>query len=294
MTSAPHPLRIGFKISFEATPLSTLRAAWRLADEAGFDHLWGYDHFMALGGDPGADVFEAWTLLAAMAEITERIRLGILVTGNLFRHPQLLAKAAVTVDHLSGGRLEMGLGAGANDPEFAALGLRFPPTAEQMDRFEEACVVLKLLWQEPRATLDGTYYSLHEAIAEPKPVQRPYPPLWLGGTGPKRTLAIVARHADVWNTSVSDLARDVESSSILDRHCEAISRDPATIRRSLQLFWTDRDETLRKADAYVRAGFSDILLTLNAGRFPAHADLPRRSEELAAALPRFRELVANP
>jgi len=292
MTTVPSPLRIGFKISFEAAPLATLRAAWRLADQAGFDHLWGYDHFMALGPDPEAEVFEAWTLLAAMAEITDRIRLGILVTGNLFRHPQVLAKTAVTVDHLSGGRLEMGLGAGAGDPEFDALGLRYPPRAELMDRFEESCVILKLLWQQPRSTFDGTYYSLRAAIAEPKPVQKPHPPLWLGGTGPKRTLAIVARHADVWNTSVSDLARDVESAAVLDRHCEAIGRDPATIRRSLQLFWTDREETLRKAQAYIRAGFSDILLTLNAGRFPAHADLPRLSDELAAALPAFRELAA--
>jgi F420-dependent oxidoreductase-like protein len=291
MTPASHPLRIGFKISLEAAPLATLRAAWRLADEAGFDHLWGYDHFMALGRHPAAEVFEAWTLLAAMAESTKRIRLGILVTGNLFRHPAILAKTAVTVDHLSDGRLEMGFGAGANDPEFEALGLQFPSRAEQMDRFEEACVVLKLLWQQPRATFDGTYYSLHEAIAEPKPVQDPYPPLWLGGSGPKRTLAIVARHADVWNTSVSDLARDIESSKILDGHCAAIGRDPATIRRSLQLFWTGLDDTRRKAEAYIQAGFSDILLTLNAGRFPAHADLPRLSEELAAALPRFRELA---
>jgi F420-dependent oxidoreductase-like protein len=293
MTSTVHPLRIGFKISFEAAPLATLRAAWRLADDAGFDHLWGYDHFMALGREPAAEVFEAWTLLAAMAEITDRIRLGVLVTGNLFRHPQVLAKTAVTVDHLSGGRLEMGLGAGAHDPEFEALGLGFPPRAEQMDRFEEACIVLKLLWQQPRATFDGTYYSLHEALAEPKPVQKPHPPLWLGGTGPKRTLAIVARHADVWNTSVSDFARDTESSSILDRHCEAIGRDPTTIRRSLQLFWTDLDDTRRKAESYIRAGFSDILLTLNAGRFAEHADLPRLSEQLAAALPRFRELGAG-
>jgi F420-dependent oxidoreductase-like protein len=290
MTSTAHPLRIGFKISLEAAPLPTLRAAWRLADEAGFDHLWGYDHFMALGPDPAAEVFEAWTVLAAMAEITTRIRLGILVTGNLFRHPAVLAKTAVTVDHLSGGRLEMGFGAGAHDPEFKALGLRFPPRAEQMDRFEEACEVLKLLWQRPRTTFDGAYYSLHDAIAEPKPVQQPYPPLWLGGTGPKRTLAIVARHADVWNTSVSDLARDIESSRILDRHCEAIGRDPRTIRRSLQLFWTGLDDTRRKAEDYLGAGFTDILLTLNAGRFPSHADLPRLSEQVAAALPRFREL----
>lgn len=292
-----HPLRIGFKISAEACSLATQRATWRLAEEEGFDHFWGFDHLVGVGKELAADVFEGWSLLAAMAQVTKRVRMGLLVTGNMYRHPALLAKIAATVDHLSDGRLEMGFGAGWNEAEFHMFGMDCPPLGEQISRFAEACVVLERLWHEPRAQFEGKYYSLRDAISEPKPLQRPHPPLWIGGSG-NRVLRITARHADVWNTFVADLEKDVAASQIIDRHCEAIGRDPGTIRRSLQLFWNDADATRRKAEGYVRAGFSDIILTINPGRFGtsrttigAGVDPLRVAEEIAKALPSMRELA---
>src|ERR1700694_1640511 len=166
-----HPLRFGLKMSQQVHPIDAQRDAWKIAEEAGFDHLCPSDHLIALGPDPAQQILDGWTTLGAIAEVTKRARIGLNVTGNLYRHPGLLAKIAVTVDHLSSGRLEMGLGAGWNEPEFHMYGMNFPERpAERIDRLEEAVRILKLLWTEPRATFDGRYYQLAEAVAEPKPV----------------------------------------------------------------------------------------------------------------------------
>ena len=166
-------------------------------DEAGFDHIWPFDHLIALGKDRRSRSSTAGRLLGAVAENTKRTRIGLNVTGNLYRHPGLLAKIAVTVDHLSGGRLEMGIGAAWNEPEFTMYGMPFPSAADRIRMLDEACSVLKALWTEERATFKGRFYQLDDAIAEPKPIQKPYPPIWVGGVGPKLTLRVVAKHADV-------------------------------------------------------------------------------------------------
>src|SRR5690242_16003571 len=219
-------LRYGLKLSQNAT-IEQYRAVWRIADEAGFDHCWCMDHFATLGSRDDGPIFEAWALLAAMAAATSRTRVGCAVTGNTYRHPAVLAKAAVTVDHLSGGRLEFGIGAGWAENEHTMLGLPFGTKGDRADRLEEALKIITSLWSEPTTTFHGRHYQLQDAIAEPKPVQRPHPPIWIGGAGPKRTLRLAAEYADVWNAPGGEPALVAESSAILDRHCADIGRDPA-------------------------------------------------------------------
>jgi len=258
-------VRVGLKLSQHVHPVDEQRAAWRLADDSGFDHLWLFDHLLPIHQEPVMPIVDGWTLLAAMAENTRRARIGLNVTGNLYRHPGLLAKIAVTVDHLSAGRLEMGLGAGWNEPEFRMYGMAFPTRpSERIARLAEAARMLKLLWTEPRASFAGRYYQLADAIAEPKPVQRPHPPIWIGGNGPKRTLRVAAELADVWScdvwpTSAAAMEPAYSLSRTLDAHCAAIGRDPRSIRRAHALVVED-PAAIDIARASVRAGFTDFLL----------------------------------
>jgi F420-dependent oxidoreductase-like protein len=270
------------------------REAWKMADAAGFDHLWLFDHLLPIHQEPAQPIHDGWTLLGAMAEDTRRTRIGLNVTGNLYRHPGLLAKIAVTVDHLSGGRLEMGLGAGWNEPEFRMFGMDFPESpGERINRLDEAVRDLKLLWTEPRATFEGRYYQLAEAVAEPKPVQRPHPPIWIGGNGPKRTLRIAAEHADVWScdvwpTSAAAMEPAYALAKVLDQHCAAVGRDPQTIRRAHALVVED-PASLDIALASVCAGFTDFLLVPVKGLGPG-GDLRAGVEAAAALVPRLRAL----
>ncbi len=257
-------LTFGLKASQQFTTMDSLRQIWTIADEGGFDSCWVFDHFATLGPDRTGDVFEAWTLLAGMAQATRRVRIGCLVTGNSHRHPGMLAKMAVTVDHLSGGRLDMGLGAGGDELVHTMFGIPLGPARERVERLAEACQILKLLWTEPTATFAGQHYRLDDALANPKPVQRPHPPLWLGGSGERRSLRVIAEHADVW-TPAAWPGEDPEElrrlSRVLDRHCADIGRDPATIRRAVQFRLPDDPaETVRTAERYVRVGFTDVIL----------------------------------
>ena len=277
-------LRFGMKLSQAAT-IDTLKQVWRIADEAGFDHCWNMDHFASLGGDDTLDIFEAWTALAGMAALTTRVRIGCSVTGNTYRHPGVLAKMATTVDHLSGGRLEFGIGAGWAENEHVMLGLPFGTRGDRADRLEETLRIITSLWSEPTTTFEGKHYQLKDAIAEPKPVQRPHPPIWIGGSGPKRTLRLAAEYADVWNAAGGEPAAVAESSAILDRHCADIGRDPATIRRSVQIrLGDDADALLRRVEEFARIGVTEPLLVVNSGDFVAGA------EKLAELLPRLRSI----
>jgi F420-dependent oxidoreductase-like protein len=230
-----HALNFGLKPALQLNSMETLRRMWKLADDGGFDGCWVIDHFAALGPDRTGDVFEAWTTLAAMAEATSRVRIGTMVTGNSHRHPGMLAKMAVTVDHLSGGRLDMGIGAGGDEMVHDMFGMPLGSVRERIDSLAEACQILELLWTQPTTSFDGQHYRLTDALANPKPVQRPHPPLWVAGSGERRSLRVIAEHADVWinanmpGTPAEELAR---LSGVLDRHCEDIGRNPATIRRA--------------------------------------------------------------
>jgi alkanesulfonate monooxygenase SsuD/methylene tetrahydromethanopterin reductase-like flavin-dependent oxidoreductase (luciferase family) len=285
-----HVLTFGIKASQQHTSIGELRQVWHIADEAGFDSCWAFDHLVPMGRVREGDIFEGWTILAAMAEATRQIRIGTLVTSNLYRHPGLLAKMAVTVDHLSGGRLTMGLGAGGDAYADAMFGLPSPAARERIGRLSEACEVLTRLWTEETVTFRGNYYTLEDAQSEPKPLQRPRLPLGIASSGPRYGLRVVAAHADIWlNASLApedldDLTRLSGLSRRLDEHCADAGRDPATIRRAVQFRVPDRgDEILRAAERYARAGFSDLILMPYQGG-------PGLVEELAGLLPALRAL----
>ena len=211
-------------------PWPVLVERWQYFEALGFDSVWDCDHYIQ-PSRPTGPYFEGWTLLAGLAARTERIRVGVLVSSNTFRHPALLAKEAVTVDHISNGRLELGLGAGWYVPEHEKFGLDFPSPAELVGRFREAVEIVDGLLRNEVTSYEGRYYRLREAPFRPGPVQRPRPPLTIGAKGP-RMLEIVARHADAWNSSGT--VEEVRARNrVLDEKCAAIGRDPAEIVRSL-------------------------------------------------------------
>ncbi len=277
-------LRIGLKLSPQRTTIADLRRVWQIADEAGFDTCWTFDHFASIGGpDPTADVFEGWTHLAAMAEGTKRVRIGCMVTGNTYRHPGVLAKMATTVDHISGGRLEFGLGAAWAEIEHTMLGLEFGTAGDRLDRLDEACQIILSLWTKPSTTFEGGHYRLIDAVSNPKPVQQPHPPLWIGGSGRRRTLRITAEYADAWNGGGSP-EEMADLSQVLDRHCADVGRDPAEILRTVQLWPRADEELLSLTEQYARLGVGEVIIILPADRPLARAD------EMTRLLPRLRNI----
>src|SRR3954470_22129778 len=181
-------MRFGIKTAPQHTTWQAMLDVWRVADDIDlFESAWNFDHFYPIFSDSDGPCLEAWTMLAAMAQATRRIRIGCQVTGMIYRHPAVLANMAATVDIVSGGRLELGIGAGWNQQECDAYGIDLPPLKERFDRFDEACQVIIGLLTNETTDFDGTYYKLTEARCEPKLVQRPHPPLVIGGGGEKRT-----------------------------------------------------------------------------------------------------------
>jgi alkanesulfonate monooxygenase SsuD/methylene tetrahydromethanopterin reductase-like flavin-dependent oxidoreductase (luciferase family) len=250
---------------------------WREADGLPeIEHAWLFDHLMPIGGDPDGPIFEGWTLLSALAAQTERLRLGLLVTSNRFRPPAMLAKIAATVDVVSGGRLDFGIGAGSRPShplarrEYEAHGLPFHDAAHAVGSLAEACTVVRRLWTEPAPfDFDGTYHQLTGAFGNPKPVQRPHPPIMIGGRS-AGVLRVVAEHADLWNIPGGDIDGGIDGvisrSVLLDRFCAEIGRDPASITRSIHLpVAYDRPGDTRDAIAKaIGAGFLHIVLGLPA------------------------------
>jgi alkanesulfonate monooxygenase SsuD/methylene tetrahydromethanopterin reductase-like flavin-dependent oxidoreductase (luciferase family) len=210
-------------------PFETLLERWQHFERLGFDSVWDCDHFNQ-PSRPTGPYFEGWTLLAALAARTERIRVGVLVSSNTFRHPALLAQQAITLDHVSNGRLELGLGAGWFVAEHERFGIPFPPPGELVGRFHEAVRIVDSLLRNETTTFEGRYYTLRDAYVRPAPLQKPRPPLTLGAHRP-RMLRICAEYADGWN-SFGTVDEMRERGAILDEHCAAIGRDPREIRRS--------------------------------------------------------------
>jgi probable F420-dependent oxidoreductase len=233
-------------------PWADLREIVTHADRTGWHGAYVADHFMPNAGGqspPQTPVLEATAVLAALAGITTNLRLAPLVLGGGYRHPAVLANWAATIDHVSGGRFLLGVGAGWQENEHEQYGIELPPPGQRLARFEELCTVLRSLLHEPRTTFDGAYFQLHDALCEPKPVQQPMP-LLVGGKG-DRMLGVVARHADEWNMwSLPDLLS--ERLDVLRRHCDAIGRDPAEIAVSTQplvLLTDDAGQARRFVDA---------------------------------------------
>lgn len=221
------------------------------AEELGFDSVWLVDH-MWMRGLPELDHLEAWTLMSALASITSRIRIGTLVLCNSYRHPALLAKMASSLDHVSKGRFVLGLGAGWMEEEYRAYGYPFPPARIRIEQLDEALHVIKRLFCEERATFQGKYYSITDAMNLPKPTQKPYPPILVGGAGEKRLLRVVAEHASIWNCPNNAAADLPHKLAVLQRHCEAVGRSIADIEVSEQCVFVigkDDAEVDRKTTA---------------------------------------------
>jgi F420-dependent oxidoreductase-like protein len=254
--------RISFKTAPQHVDWAAMRDFWREAD--GIDHYsagWLFDHFYPIFSDPTGPCLEGWVALATLAGHTQRLRLGLMVTGNVYRHPAVLANMAATLDVASEGRLEIGLGAGWNRQECDAYGIPLPPLKERFDRLDEACAVIDGLLTKESTTFDGRYYALTEARCEPKPVQQPRPPLVIGGGGEKRTLRIAARWADQWNLAGGTpdvLGHKVE---VLHRHCADVGRDPKDIEVSVQVPVSEPAATAENAAAFVAVGAQHLILT---------------------------------
>jgi len=238
---------------------------WQLFERLGFESAWLCDHLVQ-PSRPNGPYFEGWSLLAGLAARTEKIRVGVLVTSNTFRYPQVLGKMAVTVDHISNGRLEVGLGAGWYEPEHTMFGIPFPETKELVSRFREAVQVVDLMTREDTSSFDGTYYQLRGARSRPASVQKPRPPLVLGAFGP-RMLKIVAKYADTWNAfGTPDEMR--ERNQMLDDFCREIGRDPETLDRSLYYWvpqtnadpWVSKDAFFEVINPYIEAGVNQFIL----------------------------------
>lgn len=252
-------MRIGLDVSQHQLTWAELVERTRFAEEAGFDGAWVFDHFKPLYGPSDGPCLEGWTLLAGLAAVTKRVRLGALVTGVTYRPPSILATEAVTVDHISGGRLELGIGAAWNEREHLALGLDFPAIRERAQRLEEAVQLMRALMTRDRASFNGQYYRLQNATYRPRPVQRPHPPIWIGAGGEQLMLPIAARQADAWHSYGS--ARElVRKSAILDDHARKAGRDPRSILRSTSLSLSEPwDRVRRRAEELRRAGFSYLV-----------------------------------
>jgi F420-dependent oxidoreductase-like protein len=196
-------MRFGLDVAQHQLTWAEIVARAHLAEDAGFDGIWVFDHFTALYADPDGPCLEGWTLLAALATATSRVRLGTLVTGMTYRHPSVLAAQVVTVDHVSNGRVECAVGAAWNREEHDELGIPFPPVAERAERLEEGVEVLRRLMSGERTSFEGRHVHLRNALYRPTPVQTPHPPIWIGADGRRRMLPIVGRQADVWHTGAS-------------------------------------------------------------------------------------------
>jgi F420-dependent oxidoreductase-like protein len=237
-------MRFGYWIGNSHTWSDVLASAQR-AEETGWDGLWFADHFMPNDTDVSGPIHEVWSVLAGLAAVTSRVRLGPLVCGNTYRHPAVLAKQAVSADHIAGGRIVLGLGAGWQENEHAAYGLPFGTFTDRFERLEEALQILHGLRSGDRTSFSGRYYQLSEAPLEPKPVG-PLPIL-IGGGGERKTLRLVARYADEWNVWSTPEVMAAKA-KIMEDHCQAVGRDPGQIQRSAValLFLCDDDADVRK------------------------------------------------
>ncbi len=311
---AQAPVRFGVQVGQQFASWDEIVRVWQRAEALGYDTAWTYDHFVAVMMDPFDPCLEAWSCLAALAVLTQRIRIGALVIGNTYRHPAILAKSATTVDVISHGRLEFGIGTGWYEPEHTMFGLRFGPPRERCERLDEALSIIRSLWGTPQTTFAGKHYQMNAAIAEPKPVQKPHPPITVAGAGEKRLLPIVARHADAWSSFGSpDVYR--HKIDILRRYCDAEQRDcnaiekqvlvPAAITDDLStaapliqgyamyqqlsedearrwMLLGTADDVCRQIDAFVAVGVTHFVITLS----PYNFDVFERFA--AEVMPRYR------
>ena len=223
-------MRFAFKTANQSTTWSDILAVWREADQIElFESGWNFDHFYPIDGNADGPCLEGWMMLAGLAQATQRLRLGTLVTGIHYRNPAVLANMISTLDIMSGGRLEVGVGAGWNEQESGAYGIPLGSPGERSDRFEEGCEVLISLLSQETTTFDGRYYQMTDARNDPKGPQRPHPPICIGGGGEKRTLRTTARFAQHWNFGGGTAEQFTRKREVLHQHCHDLGRDPREI-----------------------------------------------------------------
>jgi F420-dependent oxidoreductase-like protein len=240
-------MRYAFATSPQRTTWTWLRDVWRIADDLDvFESGWTFDHLYPLFGDSTEDCMEGWITLTALLHETNRVRGGVLVTGMVYRHPGVLANMASTLDNTSGGRLELGLGSGWNEEECDAFGIELGTMRERFDRFEEGLTVIESLLANDRTTFEGRYYDVHEAMNNPKPVQRPLP-ICIGGRGRTRTLPLAARFAHHWNYAGNDLDEFAELRGILHDACATNGRGPSEITCSMIARYDGDGDALRSS-----------------------------------------------
>lgn len=219
----------------------------KLAERLGLDSVWVYDHFHNVPKPAHESVFECWTMMAAISQVTSTIRLGQMVGCNLYRPPTLLAKITSTLDVISGGRLDWGIGAGWYENECRGYGYAFPSPKERIGMLREAVEIVTSMWSERETTYTGKYYQTHRANCDPKPLQRPRPPIWIGGGGEQLTLRVVAQHAD-WSNFGGNPTEFMHKRDVLRQHCEKVGRDESTIRKSWspEIAIRDSEDALRE------------------------------------------------
>ena len=260
------PLRFGFRTMPQFTTYDEMLTVWEEADQIPvLEHGWLFDHFNPVQTDNiDAPCLEGWSVLAALAARTSRVRLGLLTAGNTYRHPAIHAHIASTTDNISHGRVDFGVGAGWNVYEHESMGSPLYPPGERIRRLDEAIELAKLLWTQDVTTYEGRYYQLQEARLNPKPVQQPHPPILIGGGGEQLTLRVVAKHADIWNFNGDDVPSFRHKVDVLHRHCAEVGRDPNEIElsRGVRVDFDDLPGTARTMQEYVDAGVTHVILTL--------------------------------
>ena len=243
-------LKWGLQSSPQHVSYDELLQLWQRADVLGYDSAWLFDHFLPITGERSGPCFEGWTLLTALATQTQRLHVGCLVTSVIYRHPAVLAKIGATLDVITNGRLELGIGAGWFEAETLAYGMPFPRTGERLSQLEEALQVIRSLWTQDYSDFKGRHFTLTQARCEPKPVQKPTPTIWVGGQGEKVTLRIVAERADGWDTDMLPLEVYDRKLEALSEHCERIGRDPSTVRKMIHFSGViDGDERIAQQRA---------------------------------------------
>ena len=251
-------MRFGLDVAQQRMPWDEIVRRVRFAEELGFDGAWGFDHLQPMYGEGPGETFEGMTTLAALTGVTNHIRLGLLVTGVTYRHPSVFAAQALTVDHASHGRLELSFGAAWHDKEHHELGIPFPSTRERFDLLEDTLEIVTRLFTGEVVSYEGRVVSLRDAQMRPTPVQQPRPPIWVGGSGPRRTIPLVARYADVWHAygTPNSLREAYER---IDQLAVEAGRDPGDIRRAASLSLDDIQTARKHADKWRDAGYDYLV-----------------------------------
>jgi alkanesulfonate monooxygenase SsuD/methylene tetrahydromethanopterin reductase-like flavin-dependent oxidoreductase (luciferase family) len=251
-------MRFGLDVAQQRMSFDEVVRRTKLAEDLGFDGAWGFDHFQPMYGEGPGECFEGMTTLAALAGQTSHIRLGLLVTGATYRHPSVFAAEAMTIDHASHGRLDLSLGAAWFDKEHHELGIPFPSTGDRFDLLEDSLEIVQRLFTGEVVSYEGKVVSLKGARLQPTPVQTPRPPIWIGGSGPKRTLPLVARYADVWHTWGSPNSL-TEANARIDELAAEAGRDPKDIQRASSLSLDDLETARKHAGKWQDIGYDHLV-----------------------------------